>query len=92
VSASEKSLKADAEGVHLEQPTVTPELRTLSAVGRNASIAVGRDALGNVILTGLQSAFTYTGATRCEQFLAQSVVGVQTAGGYHEGTPYGGEA
>lgn len=42
------------------------------------------------ILTGLQSAFTYTGATRCEQFLAQSVVGVQTAGGYHEGTPHGG--
>jgi hypothetical protein len=55
----------------------------------------GRESVGDIlleILTGLQSAFTYTGATRCEQFLAQSVVGVQTAGGYHEGTAHGGEA
>jgi IMP dehydrogenase len=54
----------------------------------------GRESVGEIlveILTGLQSAFTYTGATRCEQFLAQAVVGVQTAGGYHEGTPHGGE-
>ena len=54
----------------------------------------GRESVGEIlveILTGLQSAFTYTGARRCDQFVAQAVVGVQTAGGFHEGTPHGGE-
>jgi IMP dehydrogenase len=54
----------------------------------------GRESVGEIlveILTGLQSAFTYTGARRCDQFVAQAVVGVQTAGGFDEGTPHGGE-
>lgn len=52
----------------------------------------GRESVGDVvaeILTGLQSAFTYTGATRCEEFHDQAVVGVQTMGGLHEGKPHG---
>jgi IMP dehydrogenase len=54
----------------------------------------GRESVGEIlveILTGLQSAFTYTGAVKCEDFFERSVVGVQTAGGFYEGTPHGGE-
>jgi IMP dehydrogenase len=53
----------------------------------------GRESVGDIlveILTGLQSAFTYTGATRSEEFFARATVGVQTIGGFHEGTPHGG--
>jgi IMP dehydrogenase len=54
----------------------------------------GRESVGAIlleVLTGLQSAFTYVGATGCEDFFARAAVGVQTAGGFHEGTPHGGE-
>lgn len=53
----------------------------------------GREGVGEIlveILTGLQSAFTYTGATRWHEFHDKAAVGVQTAGGFHEGTPHGG--
>jgi IMP dehydrogenase len=54
----------------------------------------GRESVGDIlveILTGLQSAFTYTGAASCDEFQSRAVVGVQTAGGFHEGTPHGGQ-
>jgi IMP dehydrogenase len=54
----------------------------------------GRESVGDLlveILTGLQSAFTYTGAARCDEFHEKAVVGVQTAGGFYEGTPHGGQ-
>jgi GMP reductase len=54
----------------------------------------GRESVGEIlveILTGLQSAFTYTGAMTCEEFHARAVAGVQTAGGFYEGTPHGGQ-
>jgi len=53
----------------------------------------GRASVGDIlieIVSGLQSAFTYAGATRCEEFQEKVVVGVQTAGGFYEGTPHGG--
>jgi hypothetical protein len=37
----------------------------------------------------LLSAFTYVGATTLGAFRQQVVVGVQTSGGLHEGTPHG---
>jgi IMP dehydrogenase len=52
----------------------------------------GRESVGSILtemLTGLQSAFTYVGATSCEAFFERSVVGVQTSGGYSEGKPRG---
>jgi IMP dehydrogenase len=54
----------------------------------------GRASVGEILIevvSGLQSAFTYVGATRCEQFQEKAVVGVQTAGGFYEGTPHGGQ-
>ncbi len=53
----------------------------------------GREGVGEIlveILTGLQSAFTYTGAARGEEFHDKAIVGVQTSGGFDEGTPHGG--
>jgi IMP dehydrogenase len=53
----------------------------------------GRESVGDLLIefiTGLQSSFTYTGATRCEEFHQRAVVGVQTVGGFTEGTPHGG--
>ena len=53
----------------------------------------GRASVGDILIefiSGLQSAFTYAGATACEEFQDKVVVGVQTAGGYFEGTPHGG--
>ncbi|MEM9695665.1 MAG: IMP dehydrogenase, partial [Myxococcota bacterium] len=41
------------------------------------------------IITGVQSAFTYVGATDLSSFRRRAVVGVQTAGGFQEGTPHG---
>lgn len=41
------------------------------------------------MLTGVQSAFTYVGAQDIEEFYEKVCVGVQTAGGYEEGTPHG---
>jgi IMP dehydrogenase len=57
-------------------------------------LSPGRESVGEIlveILTGLQSAFTYTGAANCDEFQSRAVVGVQTAGGFHEGTPHGGQ-
>jgi IMP dehydrogenase len=56
-------------------------------------LEAGREGVGAIlveILTGLQSAFTYTGATGWQDFHSKAVVGVQTAGGFYEGTPHGG--
>lgn len=52
----------------------------------------GFESVGAVlidILTGVQSAFTYVGAHNPEEFYEKVVVGVQTAGGFEEGTPHG---
>jgi IMP dehydrogenase len=56
-------------------------------------LKAGRESVSEIlleILTGLQSAFTYAGAMRCEDFHARAAVGVQTPGGFHEGKPHGG--
>jgi len=55
-------------------------------------IQPGRESVGAIlveIITGLQSALTYVGATDLETFQREAVVGVQTAAGYGEGTPHG---
>jgi IMP dehydrogenase len=52
----------------------------------------GFESVGNIVIdaiTGLLSAFTYVGATTLPTFRQQVVVGVQTSGGLHEGTPHG---
>ncbi len=52
----------------------------------------GQQSVGEIVvdmITGLLSAFTYVGAKTLEQFREQVVVGVQTSGGLHEGTPHG---
>ena len=52
----------------------------------------GKSSVGEIvtdIVTGVRSAFTYVGATCIRDFQEQVVVGVQTRGGYHEGTPHG---
>lgn len=41
------------------------------------------------IITGVQSAFTYAGAMNLPQLHEVATVGVQTSGGFHEGTPHG---
>ena len=53
----------------------------------------GRHSVGDAlteIITGLQSAFTYTGSKTIAEFHANAIVGVQTPGGFQEGTPHGG--
>lgn len=55
-------------------------------------IQPGRESVGAIlveIITGLQSALTYVGATDLPSFHEKAVVGVQTAAGYGEGTPHG---
>ena len=55
-------------------------------------IREGRESVGAFlveIITGVQSAFTYAGATSCDDFHARAVIGVQTAGGFGEGKPHG---
>ncbi|MFK7988348.1 MAG: GuaB1 family IMP dehydrogenase-related protein [Sandaracinaceae bacterium] len=55
-------------------------------------IRPGRESVGAILvemITGLQSALTYIGAKDLESFHEAAVVGVQTAGGYGEGTPHG---
>jgi GMP reductase len=50
----------------------------------------GRESVGALLvdmITGVQSAFSYTGATTVPQFHRNAVVGVQTPGGYGEGKP-----
>jgi IMP dehydrogenase len=55
-------------------------------------IREGRESVGAILvefITGLQSAFTYAGATSAAAFAENAVVGVQTLGGYAEGKPRG---
>jgi IMP dehydrogenase len=55
-------------------------------------IREGRESVGAFlveIITGVQSAFTYAGATSCDDFHERAVIGVQTAGGFGEGKPHG---
>lgn len=52
----------------------------------------GRESVGAIlieIITGVQSAFTYAGATSLRDFHEKVVIGVQTLAGYVEGTPHG---
>lgn len=52
----------------------------------------GQEGVGDIlvdVITGVQSAFTYVGATDIDTFHEQVTVGVQTAAGFHEGTPHG---
>ncbi|CAN0497348.1 unnamed protein product, partial [Laminaria digitata] len=41
------------------------------------------------VITGTQSAFTYVGARDVNNFHQDATIGVQTAAGFHEGTPHG---
>jgi IMP dehydrogenase len=55
-------------------------------------IREGRESVGGFlveIITGVQSAFTYAGATSVEDFHKKAVIGVQTAAGFGEGKPHG---
>jgi IMP dehydrogenase len=55
-------------------------------------IKEGRESVGAIlvdVISGVQSAFTYAGATTTRDFHEKAVVGVQTAGGYGEGKPRG---
>jgi IMP dehydrogenase len=57
-------------------------------------IREGQESVGAIlveIITGLQSAFTYSGATTCEEFHERAVIGVQTPSGFGEGKPHGAE-
>jgi IMP dehydrogenase len=56
-------------------------------------IREGRESVGAILvemITGVQSAFTYAGATTLREFHERSVFGVQTLAGYGEGMPRGG--
>jgi IMP dehydrogenase len=53
-------------------------------------IREGRESVGAIlvdVITGVQSALTYAGATTISAFHEKAVVGVQTPGGYGEGKP-----
>lgn len=52
----------------------------------------GHESVGDILvdnITGVQSAFTYAGALNWAEFQEKVVVGVQTQGGFREGTPHG---
>lgn len=52
----------------------------------------GQESVGSIlidVITGVQSALTYVGAADLECFHDRAIVGVQSASGYHEGTPHG---
>lgn len=52
----------------------------------------GAQSVGEILIdtiTGVQSAFTYVGADDIPTFQEQAVVGIQTRGGFVEGTPHG---
>ncbi|HSN97700.1 MAG TPA: IMP dehydrogenase, partial [Candidatus Nanopelagicales bacterium] len=54
----------------------------------------GRESVGALLvemITGVQSACTYAGATTLEELHEKSVIGVQTLSGYSEGKPHGAE-
>ncbi len=55
-------------------------------------LRAGFESVGSIVIdmiTGVQSAFTYVGATDLRRFRERAVVGVQTPHGYGEGTPHG---
>ena len=55
-------------------------------------IQEGRENVGTILIdmiTGVQSAFTYAGATTPAEFHQRAVIGVQTQGGYGEDKPRG---
>lgn len=52
----------------------------------------GHESVGDILvdfITGVQSSFTYAGARSWEDFQERVVIGVQTPGGFQEGTPHG---
>lgn len=52
----------------------------------------GQESVGGILvdmITGVQSALTYTGARTVLEFADKAQVGVQTSAGYGEGTPHG---
>lgn len=55
-------------------------------------IREGQESVGAVLvdmITGVQSAFTYVGASTIAELHDRAIVGVQTWAGYGEGTPHG---
>lgn len=55
-------------------------------------IREGQESVGAILvemITGVQSALTYTGARTLDEFHERAEVGVQTAAGYGEGAPHG---
>lgn len=57
-------------------------------------IREGRESVGAILIemiTGVQSAFTYSGASTLSEFNEKSVIGVQTVAGYREGMPRPGD-
>ena len=53
MTASEHGLSADLPRLpHVEHTVAAAELRAVGAVTRTSSVVVGRDALGNVFITG----------------------------------------
>jgi IMP dehydrogenase len=55
-------------------------------------IREGRESVGAILIdmiTGVQSAMTYAGATTLEELHDRAVIGVQSPAGYWEGTPHG---
>lgn len=57
-------------------------------------IREGRESVGAILvdmISGVQSAFTYAGASTLAELHEKSVFGVQTAGGYREGMPRPGD-
>jgi GMP reductase len=58
-------------------------------------IREGHESVGGILLdmiTGVQSAFTYAGASTLREFHEKAVIGVQTFAGYREGLPRPGGA
>ncbi len=56
-------------------------------------IREGLESVGAIlvdVISGVQSAFTYAGASSIPDFHEKAVIGVQTAAGYREGMPRGG--
>lgn len=52
----------------------------------------GQESVGGILvdmITGVQSAMTYTGASTLDDFAEKALIGVQTSAGYGEGTPHG---
>ncbi len=57
-------------------------------------VRAGRESVGAILvdmISGLQSAFTYAGATTLPAFHERAVLGVQTLTGFSEGMPRPGD-